>query len=205
MRRLYLLALCFISHSAHAAPICTPSEIEIFTAHCAEIGAELVHAADFCARAVGPEHCTSFPWPTKVFVVNPARLECRSLDMQPRCAASCAYIPFEHRRDEMDCFAPLDISFSGLSIATAIPAGLVVAQKVTVTQDGAPKWDVGVQVVSGGSSFVGGRTDASGEFVFSYVPPAYATTETVTAHCDGCTAPATKTITVDAAELMCTP
>ena len=117
-----------------------------------------------------------------------------------QCICDAGYL------EEAGACVPLDlrISLNGPANTKALPAGQALTQRATVKQNGAAVSGRGVSISLGSGGSMGGITDAAGEFHFTYTPPAYATTEALTATCDGCTAPATKTITVDAAEMMCT-
>ena len=206
LRVLCVLVLSALPWAAIAQASCTAGQIETFSARCAAHGASAAAAEASCFQQTGSHHyCGFYPWPSKVFPIEPARLECRIYWVRSPSGHESSSPSSIGVAEAFDCPIPLELTLSGPSATSAFPGGRALLQSARVTQNGAPASGKTFHISMGSGGVLSGTTDTSGEFAFTFVPPAYATTETVTAHCDGCTAPATKTITVDAAELMCTP
>lgn len=93
------------------------------------------------------------------------------------------------------------ISLTGPSTTKSLPAGPVLPQTATVTQNGAPTPGkaVTIRIASGGS--VSGVTDGAGQFGFTYVPPFKRVVEQLTASCTDCSNTAQKTITVESSDV----
>ncbi len=118
------------------------------------------------------------------------------------------YCKGNRQRDALgNCVAPPDIfsvTLDGPSSISAMPASNATLV-ATVKRNGAPLASMGVHIDLNGKRIFTGVTGPAGQFLFSYMPSTFQTTDIVTASCDGCIAPATQTITVDPADVMCTP
>ena len=201
---LTLAIVCVFSLSAGSQTLCTSSQVAEFTARCMVIGEGAAHAETSCVQAYGNhDYCGSYPWPSRVFAIEPNRLECRIYWVRSPKGQESPIPSSIGTAEVFDCPIPFKVALSGPSVTKALPAGPAIALLATVTQSGAPAAGKGVNISLGSGGAVSGTTDSAGEFAFTYTPPAFATSDTITGTCSGCAAPATKTITVESAELMC--